>query len=123
MQEFIFEFEGTTVEKDQLARDLVAWLNNDDELRGATRVRMAGPEHGELGGAADAVLILAAAAPMARPFFGWLTERAKSRRVSVRITKSDSGGESLRVELAGAGDSERLFRRVAEFIDQDSETS
>ncbi|NGY65324.1 hypothetical protein G7043_41160 [Lentzea sp. NEAU-D13] len=114
--EFLFEFEGAPAERDRDARDLIEWLEED--LRGCLSLRMIGPAEGELGGAADAVIVLAAAVPLSRPFFTWLTERAKARRVKLRISVPHRG-EQLKIDVEGPVDAEALLDRIAQILDED----
>ncbi|KAA2251371.1 hypothetical protein F0L68_37435 [Solihabitans fulvus] len=119
MDEFTFEFLGDRDARDGDARSLAHWLNSSGDLRGAAELRMAPPEPGEQGGAADAVLVLAAAVPLARPFFTWLTERAKQRRTRVRIVRSDQAGTTVEFDAANGADAQRLFGDIARFLDED----
>ncbi|MFD4638139.1 hypothetical protein ACFWN2_12535 [Lentzea sp. NPDC058436] len=110
----LFEFEGDPADRDRDARDLAAWLEED--LRGSVDLRMIGPGEGELGGAADAVVVAAATVPLARPFFTWLTERAKARRISLRITRE---GERLDIDVEAPPDAEALLERIVRLLDED----
>ncbi|MFB7915332.1 hypothetical protein [Streptomyces sp. NPDC056061] len=104
------EFPGDRADADAHARALAGWLDDSDELRGAARVRMAPPGPGEQGGAADAVVVLAAAAPLYVPFFNWLVERRKSHRVTVRVVRPD--GTEQEIEAGSADDAARLLGEV-----------
>jgi len=114
VSEIVFEFDGSTAEKDRDARDLVAWLSDDDDLRGAVTLRMVGPAAGEQGAAADAAMVLAAVAPLAKPFFAWLTERVKSRRIKVQITRD---GEKVKVTVETPADTSDVLERVTRLLD------
>lgn len=116
MHEFVFEFEGSTADNDRGARDLAAWLNDNDDLRGTADVRMVGPGPGEQGAAADAAVVLASAAPLAKPFFTWLTERVKSKRVKLRIT---SNAKELKIDVEAPADAEALLEQLVQLLDKD----
>ncbi|AHH97879.1 hypothetical protein KALB_4517 [Kutzneria albida DSM 43870] len=116
VHEVLFEFEGTPADRDRDARDLAAWLEED--LRGSVSLRMVGPAEGELGGAADAAVVLAATAPLARPFFTWLTERVKARKISLRISASHKG-EQLKIDVEAPQDAEALLERIVRLLDED----
>jgi Effector Associated Constant Component 1 len=115
MNEVVFEFGGSEAEADGCACALTDWLNDTEDLRGCARVRTVPPLPGEQGGAADAVLVIAALTPLAEPFFGWLTEWVKSRSVSVVITRSD--GTSLNVTAATSAQATALEPLVRGFVD------
>jgi Effector Associated Constant Component 1 len=116
VHEFVFEFEGSTADNDRAARDLVAWLNDNEDLRGTASVRMVGPGPGEQGAAADAAVVLASAAPLARPFFTWLTERVKSRRITLRIT---SAAKELKINVEAPADAEALLEQLVRLLDKE----
>lgn len=118
MNEIVFEFEGTPEDRDQQARHLVAWLNDSRGLRGTARCRGVPPKPGEQGALVDAAITLVCAAPLvARPFFTWLTERAKSRRVVLRITRSGSDGSTLRIDVQTPADVRAFEERIARLLD------
>jgi hypothetical protein len=116
VHEVLFEFEGTPADRDRDARDLVAWLEED--LRGSVSLRMVGPAEGELGAAAADAIVLAASAPMARPFFTWLTERAKARKIKLRISASHKG-EQLKIDVEGPQDAEAMLEQIVRLLDED----
>ncbi|MET7647167.1 hypothetical protein ABZS83_26780 [Streptomyces sp. NPDC005426] len=115
MQEYVIEFPGTGAEADAHARDLAGWLDESGELRGASRVRMVPARPGEQGGAADAVMVLAAATPLYVPFFNWLVERRKAGRVTVRVVRPD--GTEQEIEAGDADDAARLLGEVRRALD------
>jgi hypothetical protein len=98
VDEFVFEFPGSSADQD--ARDLQSWLNRNEDLRGAAHVRMVPAQPGEQGGAADAAMLLASFGVMIKPFFTWLTERAKSRQITVRVT-AKSKNNSVEINVSG----------------------
>ncbi|MFG2629203.1 hypothetical protein [Streptomyces sp. NPDC048473] len=110
MQEYVIAFPGSRAEADAHARDLAGWLDDSEELRGSARVRMVPPQPGEQGGAADAVVVMAAAAPLYVPFFNWLVERRKADRVTVRVVRPD--GTEQEIEAGDADDAVRLLDAV-----------
>lgn len=107
--EIVFEFDGLAAERDEAARDLVAWLNASRGLRGAAAPRMVPAAAGEQGAAADAAIVLASVAPLAKPFFAWLTERVKQRQVSMRITRTD---EQLTINVKSPSDVDDIAEKV-----------
>jgi hypothetical protein len=119
MGEFVFEFRGSTADRDREARHLAAWLNDSSGLRGAARVRMVAPGPGEQGGAADAALVLSSMAPLAAPFFGWLSERVKSRRISLRITKDGRDGHPLEINVETPADVQAVVKQVTRLLDEE----
>lgn len=119
MDEFVFEFEGAAADRDREARHLAAWLNDSRGLRGAARVRMVAPGPGEQGGAADAAVVLASMAPLAKPFFGWLSERAKSRRITLQITRTGHGDRQLKINVETPGDVASVLEQVTRLLDDE----
>jgi hypothetical protein len=98
VDEFVFEFPGPSADHD--ARDLESWLNRNEDLRGAAQVRMVPARPGEQGGAADAAMLLASFGVMIKPFFTWLTERAKSKQITVRVS-AKSKGSTVEINVSG----------------------
>lgn len=113
-EEYVIEFAGDRDEADAHARALAGWLDGSEELRGAARVRMVPPRPGEQGGAADAVVVLAAVAPLYVPLFNWLVERRKSHRVTVRVVRPD--GTEQEIEAGSADDAARLLGEVRDAL-------
>jgi hypothetical protein len=101
VDEFVFEFPGSSADQD--ARDLQSWLNRSEDLRGAAHVRMVPAQPGEQGGVADAAVLLASFGVMVKPFFGWLSERAKNRRITVRVS-AKSKSSSVAIDITGPAD-------------------
>ncbi|MEU6084542.1 hypothetical protein [Streptomyces sp. NPDC047108] len=118
MNALTFEFGGTTAEADALARDLAAWLDDDEELAGAARVRMVAPALGEQGGLADAAELLGAVEPLLSAGVGafgmWLAERARSRRISVRAVRPD--GAELQLSAGSRAEAEAMQERLERFV-------
>ncbi|MFD4669862.1 hypothetical protein ACFWNN_09015 [Lentzea sp. NPDC058450] len=113
--EFLFEFEGDEPENDRNARDLLDWM--DEDLRGSGRLRINGPGEGELGGAADAVIVPSGSVPLGRPFLDWLTERTKSRRITLRVSATHKG-ELLRIDVGDPVAAQELRSTIARLLDE-----
>ncbi|MEV6317555.1 hypothetical protein [Streptomyces sp. NPDC051776] len=113
-----FEFAGTAADADTLARDLAAWLDDDEELAGSARVRMAPPGAGEQGGLADASELLGAVEPLLSAGIGafgmWLAERVKSRRISFRAVRPD--GAELELSAGSPAEAEAVQERLERFV-------
>lgn len=117
MDQFVFEFDGPAADRDREARHLAAWLNDSRGLRGAAQVRMVPPGPGEQGGAADAAVVLASLAPLAKPFFGWLSERVKSRRITLQITRTGSSDRQLKISVGTPADVASVLEQVSRLLD------
>lgn len=113
-----FEFEGPAADADGLARNLADWLNDDEELSGAARVRMVPPAPGEQGGLADATEMVGAVEPLLSAGVGafvmWLTERTKSRRVSFRAIRPD--GAQIQLSAGSSADAASVQKELARFV-------
>ncbi|HEX5269468.1 MAG TPA: hypothetical protein VFW33_03225 [Gemmataceae bacterium] len=114
MTKFIFSTRTADADSAAELTDLARWIGDRDELGAQVDVRTRPPAEGELGGVADAVAVMAAATPLAKAFFDWLTERAKSRKVSIDIARAD--GKRLRVELEGGASAADLLPEVRSFF-------
>jgi hypothetical protein len=112
--QFIFSTPAADAQSAEALTDLARWIGDRDELEARVDVRTRPPAPGELGGVADAVAVLAAATPLAKAFFDWLTERAKSRKVSLDIARAD--GERLHLELEGGASAAELLPQVRSFF-------
>ena len=115
------EFDDTAEEADGLARSLARWLDDDEELTGATRLRLVPPAAGEQGGAADAVELLVTARPMVDALVSgvlvWLTQRVRSRRVRLRFTRRD--GQRFEYTVGSIDDARALEEQLARFLGED----
>ncbi|WP_432096025.1 effector-associated constant component EACC1 [Streptomyces sp. bgisy100] len=113
-----FAFDGGSAEADALVRDLADWLNDDEDLSGAVRLRMAPPARGEQGALAQAAELLGAAEPLLSAGVGavamWLAERTKSRRVSFRAVRPD--GAELRVSAGSPADAAAVREELERFV-------
>lgn len=118
---FVFSTQSADADAAAALTDLARWIGDRDELAADVDVRTRPPGPGELGGVADAVAVLAAATPLAKAFFDWLTERAKSRKVSVDIARAD--GKRLRVELEGGASAAELLPQVRSFFAEDGDAT
>ncbi|TDC20487.1 hypothetical protein E1265_22015 [Streptomyces sp. 8K308] len=101
---------------DELLRGLAADLAAHEDLSGAVRGVPRPPVPGEQGAVTAAVEVLNAAGPYASALvgavFGWLTERALTRRVRLRVRRAD--GAETRVDAPTAAEAERLLRFLGE---------
>lgn len=114
-RQFIFSTLTADAESAAALTDLARWIGDRDEVAAQeVDVRTRPPAEGELGGVADAVVVLAAATPLAKAFLDWLVERSKSKRVSVEIERAD--GKRLHVELEGGASAADLLPQVRSFF-------
>ncbi len=116
MDEFVFEFLGSAPDRDRDARDLEDWLNLSEDLRGAAQVRMAPAQPGEQGALADAAMLAASFGVMIKPFFSWLTERAKARQINVRVSAKNKKG-TVELTITGPADVMPAVERLTEALD------
>ncbi|MFG2194677.1 hypothetical protein [Streptomyces sp. NPDC048639] len=118
MNALTFEFGGTAAEADALARDLAAWLDDDEDVAASARVRMVPPPSGEQGGLADAAELLGAVEPLLSAGIGafgmWLAERARSRRISFRAVRPD--GAELELSAGSRAEAEAVQERLELFV-------
>jgi hypothetical protein len=118
-----FEFDGPADERDELARSLARWLNDDEDLSGSARLRMVPPAPGEQGGLADAVEALHVVGPVADTlaggFFVWFAQRVTSRRVSVKVTRPD--GMSFELTAGSPEEAAAVQRELRPFLDAGTE--
>jgi hypothetical protein len=101
---------GTPDERDRDLRDLVRWLERDRMLTDPVRLRTTAPQPGRLGAVADAAMLLAGSAPLAKAVFGWLRERAK--RGPVRLTITGPGKRAVTLEAADAAEADALLASI-----------
>ncbi|MEV6838268.1 hypothetical protein AB0N17_27780 [Streptomyces sp. NPDC051133] len=118
MNTIVFEFVGHVNEADELARSLAKWLNDDEDLSGSTRLRMVPPAPGEQGGVADAAEVLSAVGPLLDALVGglavWVTERARSRRVSFKVTRPD--GTRIELSAGTAQEAAAVQQQMRQFL-------
>ena len=113
---FVFEFAGEPYAADQDATELVAWFDDDDDLRGASETRMVPPAPGEMGGLADAAkLAFGAASPVLKALGTWLVDRVRNKG-SVKLSVSRDGHGSFAIEAATVADVERLMPQIAAYF-------
>lgn len=121
MNVITFQFDSSAEEADELARSLAGWLNEDETLAGAARLRVVPPAPGEQGGMADATEVLGAVRPvldaLVSGVFVWLTQRIRSRRVKLKVTRRD--GTRYEIDVTGVDDAARLHRELGAFLDAD----
>ena len=117
-RQFIFSTLTADAESAAALTDLARWIGDRDEVAAQEiDVRTRPPAEGELGGVTDAVAVLAAATPLAKAFFDWLVERAKSKKVSVEIERAD--GKRLHVAVEGGASAADLLPRLRSFFTED----
>lgn len=95
--------------------DLNTWFRGHDGLDGTVELQMRPPAPGEMGGMADAVMVTAAAIPVARAFFGWLEARIKTHRVAIQL-RSDFLGRTLDIKLDQGQDAAELLPALQAFF-------
>ncbi|MGW7532597.1 effector-associated constant component EACC1 [Amycolatopsis sp. NPDC054798] len=106
-------------EDDEL-RKLAAWLRDEDELRGRVRAQDAPARSGEMGGALEAITVIATsgtATALCRSLFDWLARRRDARKVSLKLTM---GEDKLELECGSGDDSAQVLAAVQKFLDQGS---
>jgi hypothetical protein len=98
------------VTSDEELRDLVRWLRDEDELRGRVDLEAAPPRQDQMGGPADAVVVVltsGTASALVTSLFAWLSHRRDVRRVNVTV--EGASGDKVAVECASPDDAERLL--------------
>jgi hypothetical protein len=112
---FVFEFEGDPREVDEAATDIVAWFDDDDDLRGASEIRMKPAAPGEMGGLADAARIaVSAAAPLGKALGAWLVARVRNKgQVKMSVIRD---GRAFAVEASSVAEIEALMPHLREFF-------
>ena len=115
-EQITFEFEGDPAEADDAANDLVAWIDEDDDLRGTAEPRVKPPAPGEMGAMADAAHVaLSAAGPMAKVVGTWLMNRLRNKG-PVKVNLSREGHGSLLIEAGSVAEVEALIPSLREFF-------
>lgn len=116
---FVFEFVGDPFGADEDATDLVAWLEDDERLRGAAETRMKPAAVGEMGGLADAAKVaLAAAGPLAKAVGTWLVDRVRNKG-QVKLSVTRAGGAAFAVEASSVAEIEALLPQIHAFLATD----
>lgn len=114
-----FEFDGPAADADDLARSLADWLNDDEDLSGSSRLRLVPPAPGEQGGLADAAEALGAVGPVLDALISgvavWLVQRARSRRISFKVTRQD--GSSIELSAGSPQDAAAVEEQLRKFLD------
>ncbi|WP_394618601.1 hypothetical protein JNUCC0626_05735 [Lentzea sp. JNUCC 0626] len=113
---FVIEPQGEPDDRDRDTRHLDKWLKED--LANERTTRMNGPGDGELGGTADAVIVLAGTGKLSRALCNWLSERSRSRRISVRISATHKE-EVLDIDVQGREEVQALRSRIMRMLDED----
>ncbi|MFJ3952968.1 hypothetical protein ACIPXV_23505 [Streptomyces libani] len=117
-----FEFSGPADGSDELARSLAEWLNDDEELSGSARLRMVPPGPGEQGGLADAAEVLGAVGPVLEALASgvgvWLVQRARSRRITMKVSRPDGAG--LELSAGSPEDAASVEAQLRRFLEPDS---
>lgn len=103
---------------DELCR-LAAWLREEDEFRGRVQLTDGPPQPGRLGGAVDSVVVgvtSGTATAFCTSFFGWLSRRKNTGKVSLKIKRSGDTQE-LDLACASAADTQDVLVSVRQFLD------
>jgi len=100
--------------------DLATWIQERTELDARVTLRTRPPRPGELGGVADAVEVIAAATPLAKVVLGWLTERTKNSRVSLKIGRTGGGDVTVEIE-AGEAATQDLIKNLRTVLAEDGD--
>ncbi|MFC5803936.1 effector-associated constant component EACC1 [Streptomyces formicae] len=121
MNTVTFEFDAPADDADALTRSLADWLNDDEDLSGSARLRMVPPAPGEQGGLADAAEVIGAVGPVLDALISgaavWLVQRARSRRVSVRVSRPD--GTRIALTAGNPQDAAALQAQLRTFLRPD----
>jgi len=96
-------------------RDLTEWLDGRDALEGTVELRIKPPAPGEMGGMADAVIVSAAAIPVAKAFFAWLETRVRNRRISFTLRR-EFDGQSMEINLDQGQDAAVVLAGLQDFF-------
>ncbi|GAA1030196.1 MULTISPECIES: effector-associated constant component EACC1 [Amycolatopsis] len=105
---------------DDELRKLAAWFRDEDDLRGRVRAQDAPAGPGEMGGALDAITVIATsgtATAFCRSLFDWLTRLRDARKVSLKLTR---GKETLELECGSGDDSAQVLAAVRNFLERES---
>lgn len=109
---------GATQAAGEALTDLAAWIQERTELDARVTVHTRPPLPGELGGVADAVEVIAAATPLAKVILGWLNERAKNARISLKIAKTGGGDVTIEIE-AGEAAAQQAITNLRSVLTED----
>ncbi|MEK2477746.1 MULTISPECIES: effector-associated constant component EACC1 [Streptomyces] len=122
MQPLTFTFDAPADEADDLARSLARWLNDDEDLSGAARLRMVPPAPGEQGGLADAAEVLNAAGPVLDALVAavgvWVGQRFRNRSVSLKVTRPD--GTHIELSATDPRDAAAVEEQLRRFLEPGS---
>ncbi|MFF7410013.1 effector-associated constant component EACC1 [Streptomyces lydicus] len=122
MTTLTFAFDGPADDADGLAQSLAEWLNDDEDLTGAARLRMVPPAPGHQGGLADAAEVLGAVGPVLEAVVSavavWLAQRARSRRISFKVTRPD--GTALELSAGSPEDAAAVEQQLRRFLEPGS---
>ncbi|MGV9297170.1 effector-associated constant component EACC1 [Amycolatopsis sp. NPDC003676] len=105
---------------DDELRKLAAWFRDEDDLRGRIRAQDAPARPGEMGGALEAITVIATsgtATALCRSLFDWLARRREARKVSLKLTM---GEDKLELECGSGDDSAEVLAALQKFLDQES---
>jgi len=111
---------GVTQAAGETLTDLATWIQERTELDARVTLRTRPPRPGELGGVADAVEVIAVATPLAKVVLGWLNERAKNARVSLKIGKTGGGDVTVEIE-AGEAATQDLITNLRKVLAEDGD--
>ena len=118
MNEYAFTADESDAPAQADLLSLNAWLGDNAELDAENELKMRPPADGEMGGQPEAVMALAVAAvPVARAFFGWLTEQVRSKRVAMTISNKYSG-KTLTIEAGSNEEAMRLLPDIRQFFSE-----
>jgi hypothetical protein len=98
-------------------RSLDRWLNDRDELEADIELKMRPPALGEMGGQAEAVMVVAAAVPLARVYFLWLREKVRSGKVDMTISDKHDG-RTLVIKAGNSKEAEQLLPEIRKFFSE-----
>ncbi|MYQ38834.1 hypothetical protein B046DRAFT_03647 [Streptomyces sp. LamerLS-316] len=119
MPTITFEIDSPADEAEAHTRSLATWFNDDEDLSGSARLRILPPARGEQGGFAEAVEIADAVGPALEAVISgaavWLVQRARSRRVALKVTRPD--GTSVEVSAGSPQDAAEIQRQLRTFLD------
>lgn len=105
---------------DDELRKLAAWFRDEDDLRGQVRAQDVPARPGEMGGALEAITVIATsgtATTLCRSLFDWLARHREARKVSLKLTR---GEDTLELECGSGDDSAQVLAAVRNFLDQES---
>jgi Effector Associated Constant Component 1 len=117
LQKIVFEFREGPDENDAHARSLVDWLNESEDLYGASELRTVRPAADEMGPLADAAVITGSAGSVTIAFLTWLGQRARNRATSLRIIRAD--GARLEIEAKDPSHLRAVQEQVTRFLNEE----